>query len=147
MFSLAKQDDSKVTLHCLKQGQVYDLLTSEQSPCLAFDSYFRVLQANKAVFMKEKDEFDLGDDSEDDEVKKAFQDKEYVKVVVCTSGSNEKSMMFTLTKDRKEEDNTIENMRLILNEENIKELEVDQTEDDHTPVHSFYITSEEFGDD
>ena len=143
MFPLACEKKATVRLHALKQGTLYELLTSQQNPCLAHDSFFTVMQANRAVFMKEKDEFELDADSDEDEVKQAFADKELVTVVICTSGTNEASMMFTMTKD-KAEDKTITNMRLIVNTDNTKSLEVDPDEDDTAPIHSFYITSEEF---
>ena len=54
--------------------------------------------------------------------------------------------MFTITKDRAPETKYIENMRLIENEENTVSLEIDKSDHDTMPIHSFFLTSDEYGD-
>ena len=44
--------DAVVTLHVFKQGTFYKLLDSTNSDCVAYDSYFTVARANKAIFEK-----------------------------------------------------------------------------------------------
>ena len=68
---------------------------------MAYDSYFRVARANKAVFEKHKEEFTLNEvGEEDDAVKAAFLEKDYVNVLVCTSDLKHTSMMYTILKDK-----------------------------------------------
>lgn len=66
---------------------------------------------------------------------------------MCASDVKNSSRMFAITKDKDEETKYITNMRLIVTDENTKELEVDKADDDTAPIHSFFITSDEFGED
>lgn len=80
------KSNSLITLSILKAGKVYDLLTSTEDKCVAYDSYFTVVRANRSVFEKEKDNFgEQSEDSDNDEVRQAFKEKDYVKCIVCTS--------------------------------------------------------------
>ena len=62
-FPLEYVAGAKVTLHSLKMGVFYQLLSSETSECMHFDSQFSVMQANVAAFESvSHDGFDAGDD-------------------------------------------------------------------------------------
>ena len=83
---------------------------------------------------------------EDDAVKAAFAEKNYVNVLVCTSDLKSTSMMYTMLKDRDPVTQSVTNMSLIMEEGNFKTVEVDNVDSDDPPIHSFYITTEELGD-
>lgn len=148
-YSENKQS-SDVTLSILKAGKVFDLLTSAEDKCVAFDSYFTVVRANKSVFEKEKEMFGVEDeDSDNDAVRQAFNEKDYVKCVVCTSDQNQRSRIYSIKKKRDEETEAIQDMLLIKDEANVQTIEGDRfekPETDTAPVSSFYITSEEYGE-
>lgn len=42
--------EAKVFLSCMKSGKIHELLNSKDSKALDHDSFFRVIQANHAVF-------------------------------------------------------------------------------------------------
>ena len=86
---------SRVTLSTIKEGHVFNLLTSDQSKALAEDSYFRTMRANKAMFESKTDEFAVAEDNKPDKVKEAFT-KDNLYVVVVTSDRNQKSMMYAI---------------------------------------------------
>ena len=92
------------------------------------------------------DDMEHDEESEDDDVRKAFAEKEYVNVVLCTSDQNNASKMFTIVKEREKDTKYITDMRLILTDNNVLDLEVDQADDDTAPIHSFFLTSDEYGD-
>lgn len=106
MFPYSESNDPnmKVTLSCLKQGETYPLLDSKTpnfGECVSFDSYFKVMRANKVVFEKSKGELNAAEDEGEDEI--AALEKEYVNVVICTSDKRDKSTMFAIMKHREEE--------------------------------------------
>ena len=110
------------------------------------DSSFAVLEANKAIFERERDTF--GEDSSEieDEVNEAFARKEFCTAIVITSPTNNKSFMFPYIKERDEETKVIKQMRLVCTQGSYRELDYEELDNDSTPFHQFYITSEEFGD-
>ena len=86
----------KYSLHILKQGKMFCLLSSEEKlvnddnqalkkSCLSFDTYFKIVHANSAVFEVDKDADNFIDDSDEAAFEKAFSKKKYVNVVICTS--------------------------------------------------------------
>jgi len=79
---------SEVALWAMKYGSFSKLTDSGSCAALRFDSYFNVMEANKAVFAKKIAINILGKEEEDDDVTKAFSEKAYIKVVAITSDSN-----------------------------------------------------------
>ena len=123
-----KNPSTVMNLYSLKMGEFYRLVSSidEVGKCVAYDSYLDIVQANKDVFVKKtKDEFKQDSESDDDEVKKGFEKKEYVPVVVVSSVRNKKQVMFPLKKSRGDA-KKITGMSLITNPKNTLELEVDE---------------------
>ena len=53
-FALQKVAKTKTTLSTIKQGELIDLITSDETKALASDSYFKTLKANKKVFLNAK---------------------------------------------------------------------------------------------
>lgn len=53
MYPFEPNASSEITLSVLKQGKIYELISGPKFPCLAHDSYFKVMRANLAVFAKE----------------------------------------------------------------------------------------------
>ena len=47
--------DAVIKLYNFKQGTFYKLLDSNTSDCVAYDSFFKIARANRAVFEKHKD--------------------------------------------------------------------------------------------
>ena len=153
LYSFPYQENTSakdsICLSVLKGNNVYDLLTAKEDACVAYDSYFTVVRANKDVFEKESDKFGQSDDSDNDDVRQAFSEKDYVKCVVCTSDANRLSRVYSIRKIRNPETTFIEKMRLIKKPENVKTIERDPREkddDDTAPVSSFYITAPEYGE-
>ena len=112
-FPLTESKNAIYQLHALKHGEIYLLLDStEKLPskepnssiksCLAFDSYFKVLRANSAVFKVDYDDDAFVDDSDEAAFDKAFEKKDYINTLIITSDSNSRSTMFTIIKDRDE---------------------------------------------
>ena len=131
----------------------YELMSSNDKEgqetyckCLTEDSSFGVLSANKAIFERVRDTF--GEDSSEieDEVNEAFARKEFCTAIVITSPTNNKSFMFPYIKERDEETKVIKQMRLVCTQGSYRELDYEELDNDSTPFHQFYITSEEFGD-
>ena len=125
------ESDGLITLSILKGGEVYELLKSSDpdTKCLAYDSYFNVVRANKDVFEKEKEKFAENEDSEDDAVRKAFSTKDYIKCVVITSDENRVSRLYGIEKVRDDDGlKGIINMKLIMEPENVKEIQTDANE-------------------
>ena len=98
-FPLTETKGTKYTLSALKQGSIHTLLTSDEklpdtdtkelkASCLSFDTYFKVLRANKAVFEVDKDADNFIDDSDEATFERAFAKKDYVNAIICTSDSN-----------------------------------------------------------
>ena len=87
-FPHLANEKAEVTLWAVKYGSFSKLTDSGSCAALRFDSYFKVMEANKAVFEKKQAINILGKEEEDDDVTKAFRDKEYIKVVAITSDSN-----------------------------------------------------------
>ena len=132
----------------LKMNTFYTLLDSASekediAKCLTYDSTFNIMQANKAVFMKAKKLQD-GDAEEKDEVAEAFDKNEFCKVVVVSSSLNDKCLMFPLAKEKVAK--VVKRMKLIKEEGHIKEVKYPKEENEGTPFHQFYITSEEFAE-
>lgn len=155
-FPLTESEGATYTLTCLKQGVMYKILSSsEELPnsdpkqskksCLSYDTYFKVLRANAAVFHVDKDSDKFIDDEDQKAFEQAYSKKNYVIAVICTSDKNQRSTMFTIVKER-DELNFIKQVRLLKSKQNRKDLEVDVDEDDVAPMHSFYITANDFGD-
>ena len=148
-FPLDASASSGVCLRVLKMNTFYTLLDSalekeDIAKCLTYDSTFNIMQANKAVFMKPKKLQADGDADEKDEVSEAFEKNEFCKVVVVSSSLNDKCLMFPLAKEKVEK--VVKRMKLIKEEGHIKEVKYPKEENEGTPFHQFYITSEEFGD-
>ena len=101
------------------------------------------MKARSAVF--ETDE-DVLLHQEISAVKDAFKDSPYRKVIVCTSETTDKSTMFMIDKEREGEDKIIKRMFLTKEDNNTNELEVDKLEEDGPPLHSFFITADEYGE-
>ena len=147
-FPLDATASSGLCLRVLKMNTFYTLLDSalekeDIAKCLTYDSTFNIMQANKAVFMKAKKLQD-GDAEEKDEVAEAFDKNEFCKVVVVSSALNDKCLMFPLAKEKVEK--VVKRMKLIKEEGHIKEVKYPKGENEGTPFHQFYITSEEFGE-
>lgn len=95
-FPLTENANATYTLSCLKLGVMYRMLTSnEELPntdanqnkksCLAYDTYFKVLKANSAVFIVDKDTEAFIDEEDEKTFEKAYEKKNYVIAVICTS--------------------------------------------------------------
>ena len=120
MFPYSESDDPnmKVTLSVLKQGETYALLDSTMpkwGECVSFDSYFKVMRANKAILEQDEDDLNKSHDSSECEVTDACKDQQYVNVVICTSDKRNKSTMFAIIKER-DENKFIKGMSLIFKE-------------------------------
>ena len=100
------------------------------------------MKARTAVFETDKDMLLQKDE---DKVEKAFDNSPYRKVIVCTTEILDKSTMFMIKKKRVGK--IVTSIDLTKNKEDTKELEVDKLEEDGPPLHSFFITEEEYGDD
>lgn len=98
-FPLTETKGTKYTLSALKQGSIHTLLTSDEklpdtdtkelkASCLSFDTYFKVLRTNKAVFEVDKDADNFIDDSDEATFERAFAKKDYVNAIICTSDAN-----------------------------------------------------------
>ena len=98
-FPLTETMGTKFTLSVLKQGTIHPLLTSEEQlpdtdtnelkkSCLAHDTYFKILRTNKAVFEVDKDADGFIDDSDEAAFEKAFDKKDYINAIICTSDTN-----------------------------------------------------------
>lgn len=59
-FPFKKQDFSHYALKTIKQGEVIDLLSSNEFSGLDYDSYFRTFRANKSIFEGKGDDFASG---------------------------------------------------------------------------------------
>ena len=93
-------EDQTLVLYALKMQKLYPILASQEkdnlpllpvSQCLARDSFFRVLRANRNVFERPLDQFEqelAADQEEEDEVKRAFPLKTYCNVLACSSQTN-----------------------------------------------------------
>ena len=148
-YNESSDPNMKITLSVLKQGKTYPLIDSKVpnwGECVSFDSYFKVLRANKAIFEKDKADLNNEEDDSDCEVAGFYEKKSFVNVVICTSDRKNKSTMFAIVKQREEETNLIKNMNLVINDANTKEIEINTLEDDETPIHSFFINSPEYGE-
>ena len=66
-------------------------------------------------------------------------------MVVCTSDSNNRSLRLVLVKERKEGSKQVKTMKFL--EVLTKEVEVVKASDDEPPIHSFFITEPEYGED
>ena len=51
-FSFNTSVDAKVTLYTLKMLKFFPLLSSSDNPCVAADSIFNIMEANKDHFLK-----------------------------------------------------------------------------------------------
>ena len=142
---------SDITLRVLKMGVFHELLSSREriggqlkvNKCLTYDSTFNVLQANKALFERQIIPTSQNDDGRC-EVTDAFDKNEFVKVLVCTSPTNNKSKMFPLAKIK--EGKEVKKVMLIRKKENTKTIKYPADDQDSIPFHEFYITSDEFGE-
>ena len=62
--------------------------------CLAFDSYFKILRTNQAVFQINLEDDSYIDKEDEEAYNKAYGKKNYVNVLVCISDKNKRSTMF-----------------------------------------------------
>ena len=56
-FPYNEVSNSRVALSTIKQGQVFTLISSDDTDALTPDSYFRTMRANKIHFKNSKEEF------------------------------------------------------------------------------------------
>ena len=117
---------SDITLRVLKMGVFHELLSSREringqlktNKCLTHDSTFNIIQANKALF--ERRIIDTGQDDGKCEVKDAFENNDFCKVLVCTSPTNNKAKMFPLAKIK--EGKEVKKVKLIRTKANTKTI-------------------------
>lgn len=114
---------------------------------MSYDSYFKVLRTSKGIL--QVDEKILKNDTQSplaQDVKAfvdAYDEKDTANVLICTSDSNDRSVRFVMIKERGKK-KVIEKMRLLSNL--AKDIAVVKKSDDEPPLHSFFVTEDEYGD-
>ena len=107
-FTASSKDGFRVAIYALKMLKFFSLLPSAQNRCVAPDSVFNVMQANRWNF--EKDGGKVSDknggasieESDNDQVRIAFPDQETCTVLICSSLKNDASCIFPIYKTRVE---------------------------------------------
>ena len=119
----------------------FSLLSGSDNPCVAPDSFYNLMQANREHFEKD-DDGNGDDDAENDPVRKAFPDKEVCTVLICSSSKNATSCIFPIYKTRVEGSKVVETVHLIKTPENIKKVEMKSEAPDSSLLSSFFVLNE-----
>ena len=119
----------------------FSLLSGSDNPCVAPDSFYNLMQANREHFEKD-DDGNGDDDAENDPVRKAFPDKEICTVLICSSSKNATSCVFPIYKTRVEGSKVIESIHLIKTPDNIKKVEMKSEAPDSSLLSSFFVLNE-----
>ena len=80
-FAFGASGDATVTLYALKMLKYHPLLSSTDNKCVAADSIFNVMEANRDYFLKQVD--NSRGFNENDPMRIAFKDKQNCSVLVC----------------------------------------------------------------
>ena len=131
-YPLVANMHSFVRLYSLKMGKFHLLLEDKECDCLTYDSSFNIIRSNREVFERQHDGFadDLDKDRGEDEVKKAFEKKEYCNAVFIKSPSKSVAKIYPLMKDKDESSGHINAMKLIKHEDHVKVLDYAEWDDD-----------------
>lgn len=134
-FPYTSSGVSHVTLSTIKQGRVFSLITTNDDDAVAPDSFFRTIKSSRSVF-EQKDHYTTGLTAAC-EVTSKFGEKTSLHALVMTSVQRNKSKLYPLVATKDPVTKETLKIELIKKEANVKSMEVDKSEDDDMPFHSF----------